>query len=61
MDVTMEQIAAEEEVNEEKNKIASEILKVLSREQVTVSEAISILGITKGKILKSRTNLLSNR
>ena len=61
MDVTMEQITAEEEANGEKNKIASEILKVLSREQVTVSEAISILGITKEKILKSRINLLSNR
>lgn len=61
MDVTMEQITAEEEANGEKNKIASEILKVLSREQVTVSEAISILGITKEKILQSRINLLSNR
>lgn len=60
MDDSIKLAVADNESMEKKNKITSEMLKVLLKEQVTVSEAISILGIAKEKILKSRINLLNN-
>ena len=56
----MEKVVLTNKKEQKENEIVTDILNVLVGRQVTISEAISIIEITKDKILKTRITLLRN-